>query len=232
MRKEASVTDFLKRELSGWKKSEAAWLCAATLTILLLSLYWREHAVGIISAVTGVLCVVLTGKGKLSAYLFGTVNTLLYAYLALGARYYGDVMLNLLYYVPMNVVGWVAWKKHMDKATGEVAKKRLGSKALVQITIVTAAAVVVYGQLLARLGGSLPYVDSISTVLSVVAQILCVKRYREQWLLWIVVNMVTIVMWVAAFWSGGESIATLLMWSVFLINAVIMYCKWSKGAEQ
>jgi len=37
------------------------------------------------------ICVVLTGKGKLSSYVFGMVNTLLYAYIAYGAKYYGDV---------------------------------------------------------------------------------------------------------------------------------------------
>lgn len=134
------MNHFLKQELTGWKKSEAIWLCFATLTILTLSLYWKDSAVGIMAAITG-------------------------------------------------------------------------------------------GLLLSRLGGNLPYVDSTSTVLSVVAQILCVRRYREQWLLWIVVNVVTVIMWIFAFWNGGESVAALLMWSIYLINAVIMYQKWSKEAK-
>lgn len=225
------LKQFCKQEIRGWAKNEAIWLCLATLTILSLSLYWKDSAVGIIAAITGVICVVLTGKGKLSSYIFGMVNTLLYAYVAFGAKYYGDVMLNLLYYVPMNLVGWIAWKKHIDAATGEVEKKKLAGKTLILIFAGTVLAVASYGLLLTRLGGNLPYVDSMSTVLSVVAQILCVMRYREQWLLWIVVNVVTIIMWIFAFWNGGESVATLLMWSIYLINAVIMYLKWSKEAK-
>ncbi|MEG2013200.1 MAG: nicotinamide riboside transporter PnuC [Anaerovoracaceae bacterium] len=221
----------MKQELSGWNKSEAIWLCFATLTILALSLYWKDSVIGIIAAITGVLCVVLTGKGKISSYVFGMINTLLYAYVAFGAKYYGEVMLNLLYYVPMNFVGWFAWKKYINTDTGEVAKRKLSAKFIAMLFTVIAIAAVIYGLLLSGLGGNLPYIDSISTVLSVVAQILCVRRYREQWLLWIVVNAVTIIMWIIAFWNGGESVATLLMWSIYFINALIMYRKWSKEAQ-
>lgn len=225
------MNHFLKQELSGWKKSEVIWMFAAALTILTLSFYWKDSAVGIIAAVTGVLCVILTGKGKISSYIFGMINTVLYAYVAFGAKYYGEVMLNLLYYVPMNIVGWYAWRKNMNAATCEVVKRKLSIKVTTILFLGTTMAIVIYGAILSRMGGNLPYVDSVSTVLSVAAQILCVRRYREQWLLWIVVNTVTIIMWVFAFWNGGESVATLLMWSIYLINAVIMYQKWSREAK-
>lgn len=117
------IAAFIKDELSGWKPWEILWITTATMTILSLSIYLNESLIGIIMAISGVICVVLTGKGKLSSYVFGMVNTLLYAYIAYGAKYYGDVMLNLLYYAPMNVVGWVMWNKHMSVETKEVEKK-------------------------------------------------------------------------------------------------------------
>ena len=92
---------FLKEECSGWKPWEIGWLFLACCVILGLSLYWQDTAMGIISATTGVACVVCTGKGKRSAFLFGVVNTVLYAIIAWQAKYYGEVMLNALYYVPM-----------------------------------------------------------------------------------------------------------------------------------
>lgn len=219
---------FISRELTGWKKSEIIWLVIAAVTIWGLSIYWKESLIGILAAVTGVLCVVLTGKGKLSSYIFGFFNVLFYAYMAFQARFYGEVMLNLLYYLPMNFVGWFAWKKHMQSRTGEVEKKRLAPKSCVLIFLATGAAIGLYGMLLQYLGGALPYVDSMSTIISIVAQILCVKRYAEQWLLWIAVDVVTVIMWIAAFFTGGESVATLLMWSIYLVNAVIMFIKWRK----
>ena len=92
----------------------------------------------------------------------------------------------------------------------------------------TAAAIFLYGQVLKALGGSLPYIDSMSTVVSVTAQILSVQRLTEQWVLWIVVDVVTIVMWGVNFVQGGETVAALAMWGVYLVNAVIMYIRWNR----
>lgn len=225
------MTDFLKSELKGWKQSEVLWLVVAALTILTLSIYWKDSIVGMIAAVTGVLCVVLTGKGKPSSYIFGFVNVLFYAYISFGAKYYGEVMLNLLYFFPMNFVGWFAWKKHMNNSTGEVEKKKLPPSQLLLVLAGTGALIAVYGLFLKRLGGNLPFIDSMSTIVSIVAQILCVKRYVEQWILWIIVNIVTVIMWVFAFLNGGDHIATLMMWSIYLVNAIIMFIKWNKEAS-
>lgn len=63
-------------------------------------------------------------------------------------------------------------------------------------------------------------------MLSVVAQILCVKRYMEQWVLWIIIDIASVYMWVMAFVNGTESIATLIMWSIYPLNAVFMFAKW------
>ena len=219
---------FLKSELTGWKALDLAWLAAATAVILGLSLYWKDSPVSLWAALTGVWCVILTGKGKRSSFLFGTVNVVFYAMISFQARYYGEVMLNILYYLPMDFVGWFAWKKHMNEETGEVVKRRLPRNRRVWVYGLTAAAILLYGLVLKALGGNLPYVDSMSTVVSVTAQILSVKRLTEQWVLWIVVDVVTVVMWGINFAQGGETVATLAMWSVYLINAVIMYIRWNR----
>ena len=86
---------FIKDEISGWKGIEIFWLLFANIALLMISLILGDTAIGILASLTGVTCVILCGKGKLSNYIFGTVNVLLYAYVAWKARYYGDVMLNL-----------------------------------------------------------------------------------------------------------------------------------------
>ncbi len=217
---------YVKSELTGWKKMEVAWLAIASAVILALSIYWKDSMIGIMSALTGVWCVILTGKGKRSSFIFGTINVLFYAYIAFGAKYYGEVMLNLIYYFPMNFVGWFAWNKHMNEENGEVIKSSLPRKKGIILYVCTAVAIFLYGLMLRALNGNLPFVDSMSTVVSVVAQILSVKRLTEQWVLWIVVDVVTVIMWAVNFANGGESIATLLMWSIYLLNAIIMYIRW------
>ena len=90
------IRSFVKTELSGWKPLEVAWLAIATAVILGVSIYWKDTATGIICSLTGVWCVVLTGKGKVSNFLFGIVNVILYAYISYQAKFYGEVMLNIL----------------------------------------------------------------------------------------------------------------------------------------
>ena len=231
MRKELSMLNFIKNECAGWKRLEVIWLVLASVTITALSLYWKDNMTGILMALTGVICVILTGKGKMSCYLFGLVNTVLYAYVAYGARYYGEVMLNALYYVPMQFVGWFMWKKHMNQETMEVEKTRLDFSWQIGLLAVTAAAVYVYGLLLRRLGGSLPFIDSMSTCLSVLAMLLSVKRLMEQWIVWIVVDVVTVLRWFVNYQNGGTDIAALLMWTVYLLNAVFMFVKWFKESR-
>ena len=222
----------MKNEITGWKTWELLWLGAAVCTIIALSIYWKDTAMGIVSAATGVICVVCTGKGKLSAYIFGAVNTLLYAIIAWNARYYGEVMLNALYYFPLQFYGFYVWSRHMNPETKEVEKKMMSRKARAAMLVAVAAAVVAYGFVLQKLGGALPYVDALSTVVSVVAMIISIKMYAEQWVLWIIVDIVTVVMWAVTFANGSESIATLLMWIVYLGNAVIMYFKWMREAAR
>ena len=225
------LSRYINEELSGWKLWEMVWLFSACAVIAALSAYWHDTVMGIISATTGVACVVCTGKGKLSAYIFGAVNVVLYAIISFHARYYGEVMLNTLYYFPMQFSGFYVWNRHMNKETHEVEKKRMTKAGRGKLVFATAAGTAAYGLVLKALGGALPFVDALSTVASVVAMVISVKMYLEQWFVWIVVDVVTVIMWAIAFYNGNESMATLLMWVVYLGNAIIMYFKWAREAK-
>lgn len=227
-----NLSKFLKEECSGWKKWEVIWLIFANLIILGVSAYLGDNALGIITSMTGVTCVILVGKGKMSNYIFGTVNVLLYAMTAWKARYYGDVMLNLLYYFPTNIIGWFVWIRHVDKESNEVYKERMTVKQDIIVTLISIIGIFAYSYILKLLGGNLPLVDSMSTVLSIVAQILMIKRYTEQWIVWIVVDVVSVIMWIAALFGEGQSIAVLMMWAVYLANAIIMFVKWYKESKK
>ncbi len=225
-----SVKTALKNELTGWKKWQVLWMVFANVMILGISLYQGDTLIGILASLTGVICVILCGMGRVSNCFFGTINVILYAYIAWKAKYYGDVMLNLLYYFPTNIIGWISWSKNINSETNTVYKKRMSIKQDIALVLISALGVVGYGYILKLLGGNLPIVDS--TVLSVIAQILMIKRYMEQWIIWIVVDAVSVIMWIVALPTEGGSIAVLLMWGVFLANAVIMFVKWLKESKQ
>ena len=197
-----------------------------------LSIYWKDSIIGIVTAITGVACVVCTGKGKLSAYLFGLINIVLYAIISLQAKYYGEVMLNMLYYFPMQFYGLYVWGKNMNSETREVKKQNMEWQSFVLVMLGVIAISFAYGLLLRLMGGSLPFVDAFTTIASVFAMIISIKMYTEQWLVWIFVDVVTVIMWAIAYANGTESISVLIMWGVYLANAVIMYVKWNKESKQ
>ncbi len=226
------MKEIIKNELAGWKKLEILWLFSASIIIAGLSIYWKDSIMGIISATTGVACVVLTGKGKLSAYLFGLINCVLYAIISYKAKLYGETMLNALYYVPMQFVGFYVWKKNMNSETHEVKKKHMSNKERLIYLMVMIILTVTYGLILKQLGDAMPFIDSFTTVTSVIAMIISVKMFSEQWWLWTFVDIFSVYMWWCNFRAGSDNIATLLMWAVYLGNAIIMCIKWEKEIKK
>lgn len=215
--------------MKNWKKYEILWLILATTVIIGLSLYWKDTPIGIVSAVTGVLCVICTGKGSLWAYIWGAINCALYGWIALESKFIWEVALNWIYYLPLQFYGFYVWKKYMNNDTGEVIKIKMSNKGLLLMLSGTLIGTLSLGHISKIFGGNLPFIDALSTTVSIVAMIVSIKRYSEQWILWIIVNIVTIIMWSYNFFiTGGEDIATLLMWIIYLFNAIFSYIKWEK----
>lgn len=216
----------------GWKLFEIVWLVAFTSIAVGITVVSKDSLFGFSVFITGVLCVVLAAKGNLMSYVFGMYNTVGYAYLAYINGLFGEVMLNLLFFVPMNIVGFYMWKN--NRQNGKLFMRQMDLKRLSLV-----GAVCVIGCLLLGLGLSFiqgqnsPYIDAITTVLSIVATILMVRRFKEQWLVYIVLNIFTVLLWVIRMLEGsGEGVMMIVMWSAYLINAVYGYYNWNKGARE
>ncbi|MCM3767242.1 nicotinamide riboside transporter PnuC [Neobacillus niacini] len=222
--------------LRGWTLFEKLWLVTFTLVNVYLFFAWKDTILGLITSISGMLCVVLVAKGKVSNYYFGIIQTGTYAYISYGYGLYGEVMLNALFYFPLQFVGIYLWRKHKTEHTVHGEEIQIGTltKKGWIITLTTFLAVfVLYAFLLAELGGNVVWIDSATTILSVVAQILMLKRFTEQWLFWIVVNVLSIALWLKALiLQGGNDVSMLVMWSAFLINSIYGYYNWSKVYKQ
>ena len=227
-----TIKSVIRNELDGCRKWEVAWLVIACAVITVLSIYWGDTLMGIISSMTGVACVVCTGKGKLSAYVFGLVNSVLYAIISYKAMLYGETMLNALYYVPMQFIGFYVWNKHINNETKEVEKRHMNWKNRFILLISIIVSTYLYGLFLTQLGDAMPFVDAFTTVSSVIAMIISVKMFAEQWWIWVAVDVFSVYMWWCNFTSGSDNMATLLMWIVYLGNAIIMLIKWEKEARK
>ncbi|MCY3414946.1 MAG: nicotinamide mononucleotide transporter [Candidatus Heimdallarchaeota archaeon] len=210
-----------------WTIWERIWLLSFSFLILGLSIIWQDTWIGILTSITGIWCVVLVAKGRISNYYFGIINVILYAYLAYGWMYYGEVMLNLFYFLPMQFWGIWQWTRpDYKKSSDEVFVNFLSNKQRIIVAVVSISVTFFYGLVLQYIGGSLPFFDASSTVLSIIAMILMVRAYMEQWVLWILVNIVSIWLWIATLLAGGNDITILLMWTAYLINAMYGWWNW------
>ncbi len=220
----------MKKIFSGWNPFEKIWLLTFTLINIYLFFTWHDTWVGLIASLTGMLCVVLTAKGKMSSFYFGLVNIFTYSYVAYNSAYYGDVMLNLLYFLPMTFFGIHYWGKNLkkEKETKRVFVKSLNWKNKISWLLISLVVVFIYGLFLKWLNGTLPFIDSVTTVFSIVATIMLTKRLTDQWFYWIMVDIWSIVMWVYIFLRDGSEVSMLVMWSAFLVNAIYGYYNWRK----
>ena len=139
-------------------------------------------------------------------------------------------MLNWGWYFPMMFAGLFFWKKNMGKE--QIIRKQAltGTGKWICYTL-SAAGIVLYTFLLSFLRDSQPLIDSTTTILSVTAMILTVKRCADQWIIWTIVNILSIWMWFRAFQLDGESAAILFMWLVALANGIIFCYQWYKDIK-
>lgn len=221
------IKSFLAGELASWRRGEVIWLFFCLGVTLALSLYLGDTLMGITSSLCGIAYTILAGKGKISCYLFGMVNSLLYGYISYRERLYGEVMLNIFWYFPMMFAGIFFWKRNLTK-NQTVRKKALTLKEKLLYGVLTAGGIAVYAKILQMMKDAQPWVDSATTVLSVTAMILTVKRCADQWILWTCVNVLSIWMWLKVFRAEGAWAATLCMWIVALANGILFFVQWYK----
>jgi len=216
--------------LKNWSMFEKVWLCVSVVLLTVASYIWQSPWYGYVAAISGMICVVLAAKGSISNYWFGIVNCVFYAYTASTWQLYGEVMLNALYFLPMQFVGLYYWSRKENVETGgNIRVQFMKWTDRMILAFVCVASIGLYALFLKYLKGNIPWIDSTSTVLSVIAMILMAKIYMEQWILWIIVDVVSVIMWfIVVFKQGSNDIGMLIMWSAFLINALYGFYNWVK----
>ncbi len=222
---------FIKRELSGWTSIEILWLVIATVLMLAIALYSGESTKGICAVVAGMIYLILIGKGKMTAFLFGLASTSLYAYIAFETQNYASVLMGIFFYIPMNLIGLGMWRKHMSTKTKEVERKRLTIVKIILLTIVTVGFIVGFGLLFKFLGATKPYIDSMGLIFAIFIPILCVKRYTEQWVLLIILHCVTGYGLLMTVINEGRERVAFITCGLYLVNAIIMLVKWYKDGN-
>ena len=217
-------TERLKEEfLSGWKPFEVVWVVIFLAAQIIAYVLMPDSPLGMISGITGILCVVLVSKGKISNYFFGLIFAYTYFYVSWGSNFLGEMNTALYVYIPSQFIGYFMWKQNMQSDNGgeSVIAKALTPKGWAILLLSVAIGTLCFVQALKAAGGSSTELDGLTTIITVAAQLLMILRYREQWLLWIVLNVLSILLW------EGQP-AMYLMYSAYLLNSLYGYYNWTK----
>ncbi|AXH62370.1 nicotinamide riboside transporter PnuC [Providencia huaxiensis] len=170
-----------------------------------------------VGTIAGLLCILLASLEKTINYLFGLINVSLFAVIFFQIQLYANLLLQIFFFVA-NIYGWYAWSRVTSSQQAEL-KIRWLSLPKAAITLVISIIAIIYltfnidavfgvlarwaVELLNLFGANLamptiepdafPFWDSAMTILSVVAMILMTRKYVENWLLWVIINVISIV---------------------------------------
>ncbi len=226
-----SLKEFIRYELKGWKRVEIIGLLLVFFIISFVSFLNQDSLIAFIYAICGILYTIIAGKGKISCYFFGIISSICYSLLTFSNALWGNLILNILYYIPMEVIGIIRWKKYLKKDTKEIIKTQLSHKQRLIISGISIIACVFCVFLLKSFKDTNPIFDGITTILSIVGMYLTVKRCIEQWIIWMIVNGFSVLMWLDLVIHGARASAAIIVWSIYFVLAVYFFFMWKKDIQ-
>lgn len=176
-----------------------------------------------VAAIAGAVSVFLSTRQKILSWPTAIVNVSLYTFIFYESGLYSDMGLQVVYLI-LSIYGWYQWLH------GGAHRTPLRvSRATTPVWLVAGAVAVSFwlalGAYTSRLPGvSLPFLDSGLTTLSLVAQWMMTRKILENWLLWIVADIVYVPMYIykALYVTAG-------LYAVFLVLAIMGFVQWRRS---
>lgn len=212
-----------------------------------------------ISALTGVWCVILVARGSIHNWWIGLINAILYGWLSFVTGYYGDWLINWFFFVPTQIWIFYTWKDNL-RSKDIVKMKKFSFFERIIIIIGSVLGIILFGLFLTQVNSWLtiqlqlnqsiygtitslfgisllgPLFDATTEMLQFLGQIFLIKRYAEQWFMWIGTNVFSVIMWFSVVLlipdSLPWSLPTLIMWFGFLVNSFYGLYTWNNGVLQ
>ncbi len=177
----------------------------------------------IIAALSGLICVWLQTKENIWAWPFGILSVVLYVFIFYDSFLYSDMILHVIYIV-LNAYGWWHWSRKKKHAKSEIPVKRLSWRADFWTAVLILAGTAVWGWNMGHLTrAQFVYYDAFTTVGSLTAQYLLAKKFIENWIIWILVDLVAIPVYIAK-----ELYLTAGLYTVYLVLCIYGYLQWRR----
>ncbi|MFQ3248938.1 nicotinamide riboside transporter PnuC [Glaciecola sp.] len=187
-----------------------------------ISGFLGTNAIEVTAAVCGFICVFLLIKGNIWNFAFGFVQVTLYVWVFYQAKLYSDVGLHVVYMV-LQVYGWWNWSRNLSGNTTVNVLQMNYRKLGMYVLIVLLSATLLGTFMQQNTDASFAYADAFTTCASLVAFVLMTRRYIVNWLFWIAVDLVAIVVY-----FQKELYPTVILYLCFLVMAIVGYYSWKK----
>ena len=204
------------------------WLFLATgLLVQIVTFCLMPHSPwALVSGMLGICSVVLGAQGNILTFVFGFAQVVTYTYLCVVERFYAEIAINIYYFFTM-IYGVYCWRRRLSDNTLQVQTRRLSRNIFPIMSVAILLLSVLTGWLLQRYTDDpQPYLDAFTTVPAIAAQILMVMAYREQWYLWLMVDVLALVMWLRA-----ENYCMAAQYAFWCANCIYGYVQWTKSLK-
>lgn len=182
-------------------------------------------AIEIVAVLLGIANILLIIRRSVWNFPVAIAMVALYFIIFREAKLYSDAGLQVFFAV-VNIYGWWGWSRNRADA-GEVVVRRLTRLGYAEWIVASLALIGAWGFFMGHYTGtSLPYWDASVAMLSVAAQILMVRRYVENWHYWIIVNLISIPLYITK-----ELYLTAGLYGVFLVLAIAGLVEWRKAEK-
>ena len=182
----------------------------------------------IIGLILGLLYLWLEYKANIWLWLIGIIMPIVHGILYLTSGLYADAAMNV-YYVVAGLYGWFMWSrkpKGSDAAVIKIGHTPL--KKIVPLVLAYAIAhVLIYYVLVNFTDSTVPFCDSLTTALSIVALWMLSRKYIEQWLVWLVVDAITVGLYLYK-----EIPITAGLYTLYTCMALAGYFRWRRMVSE
>nr|WP_228550615.1 nicotinamide riboside transporter PnuC [Endozoicomonas sp. OPT23] len=175
--------------------------------------------------IIGILFVLGVAFSIPESQLFGAAFVSILGYLSFEADFYVNAVTNIGLLAPLSIWGYLNWQKRAEH--GQLEASLPVTKLLWVLGITTVAVFIIYA-FSGNWNGYMPFLDALTGVLPIVATLLMVLAYREQWLFWIPFNALQAYMWFGAASLAPDVVAVFILKLVFLLNSLIGFHYWRK----
>lgn len=191
--------------------------------VITFSLLPDDNPWSLVSGLFGICSVVLGAQGNILTFVFGFAQVGTYTYLCCLERFYAEIAMNIYYFLTM-IYGVYCWRNRLTDNSLQIQTRRLSGRIVWALLVLIAALSWLTGWLLSRYTDDpQPYMDAFTTVPAIAAQLLMVFAFREQWYLWLLVDVLATVMWLRA-----ENYCMAAQYAFWCVNCVYGYKQWSE----